>query len=634
MKKSTLPNKKKLAGYSAMAAAFIAAGTEADAQIVYVDIVDVTLDLGFYIPLDLDGGGSDDFLFQVASDTAGSWTFVNGFGDYSGLSIGGPNNAMVGYDGPIFPYASALDTANSIDVAANFVTNSNNYAFFASIYSAVTYGPWADVTDKYLGIKFEIDGEVHYGWMRLDVTVGPVSLTLKDWAYNSTPDEMILTGDIGGADAEITFNDAAVTEDEGVGTVTVEVEISDPADCTVGVEIDGGLTTAAEGADFNFVDPSPIVFTAGGGTTATFDISIFDDVDFEIPETIVFNLIDITGSCILGAVLTHTLTINDNDAPPAVSFVNAEEETAEIGGDFPVTIHLSDSYDCTVEVTLNDALTTATEGSDFTFSVPSPVIFVSGGPISQTFNINVIDDIETETEEDIVFNLSAAAGCILGLPVQTTIHILENDAPVPDPSYIGFAWITDGIIEETESVTLVVNIDVANDCTVDAAINTALSTAENGTDFTFISPQTLIFTSGGTTTAEFTVLFNEDLAVEGDEVLFLELNNITGDCELAAGNELIEYTILDDDQLSINNLAEAGINIYSAENTIYVSFTNLPVDGSTLQLIDAAGKLVFSSEIVSKEQTFFIGDIAEGIYFAQLVVGENRFEKKLWIGGK
>jgi len=114
----------------------------------------------------------------------------------------------------------------------------------------------------------------------------------------------------------------------------------------------------------------------------------------------------------------------------------------------------------------------------------------------------------------------------------------------------------------------------------------------------------------------------------------LELNNITGDCELAAGNELIEYTILDDDQLSINNLAEAGINIYSAENTIYVSFTNLPVDGSTLQLIDAAGKLVFSSEIVSKEQTFFIGDIAEGIYFAQLVVGENRFEKKLWIGGK
>lgn len=362
MKKTTILNKKKLAGYSAMAVAFMAAGSEADAQIVYVDITDVTVDIGFYIPLDLDGGGVDDFALIVNSFSSASLTFVRGYGNLSSITLGGPNNAMAGYDGSVFPYASALDSGNSIGPAANFISNTYNYAFFASISGGATYGPWADETDKYLGIKFEIDGELHYGWIRLDVTVGPVSLTIKDWAYNSTPNEMIITGDIGGVDSEITFNDAAVTEDEGVGTVTVEVEISDPNDCTVGIEIDGGLTTASEGADFNFADPSPIIFTAGGPTTATFDVSIFDDVDFEIPETIVFNLIDITGSCFMGAVPTHTLTINDNDAPPAVSFVNAEEETAEIGTDFPITIHLSDSYDCTVEVTLNDVLTTATEG--------------------------------------------------------------------------------------------------------------------------------------------------------------------------------------------------------------------------------------------------------------------------------
>lgn len=634
MKKNTLLNNKKLAGYSAMAAGFMACGTAADAQIVYVDITDVTLDLGFYIPLDLDLGGADDFILQVSSNTAGNWTFVNGFGNLSTLSAGGPNNAMVGYDGSIFPYASALESGSAIDAADDFITNSLNYAFFASIYSGITYGPWADETDKYLGLQFEIDGELHYGWIRLDVTVGPVSLTIKDWAYNSTPNEMIIAGDIGGGDSEITFNDAAVTEDEGVGTVTVEVEISDPNDCTVGIEIDGGLTTASEGGDFNFTDPSPITFTAGGPTTATFDVSIFDDVDFEIPETIVFNLIDITGSCIMGAVPTHTLTINDNDAPPAVSFVNAEEETAEIGTDFPITIHLSDSYDCTVEVTLNDVLTTATEGSDFTFSAPSPVTFVAGGLTSQTFNVSIIDDIDTEAEEDIVFNLSAPTGCILGLPDQTTLHILENDAPVPDPSVISYVTITDAIIEETDAVTIGVSIDVANDCTVDAQVNTGLSTADNGTDYTFDSPQTLVFTSGGSTTAEFTILINEDLAVEGDEVILLELTNVTGDCITDISSEQMEFTILDDDQLSIHNLAEAGIDIYSAENIIYVSFTNTPIDGSTLQLMDATGKLVFSSGITAKEQQFSIGDIAEGIYFTQLIVGDNRYEKKLWLGGK
>ncbi len=634
MKKSTILNKKKLAGYSAMAATFIAAGTEAEAQIVYVDIVDVTLDLGFYIPLDMDGGGTDDFLFQVASDSSASWSFVNGFGNYSGLSIGGPNNAMVGYTGPIFPYASAIESGNLIDADANFVTNSVNYAFFASIYSGVTYGPWADVTDKYLGVKFEIDGELHYGWIRLDVTVAPVSMTFKDWAYNATPNEMIEAGDTGVVPSEISFADAAVTENEGVGIVTVDVQISAAADCTVDVEIDGGLTTASEGGDFNFVDPSPITFTAGGATTSSFDVAIFDDVDFEIPETIVFNLVDVTGSCLFGATSVHTLTINDNDAPPAVSFVNAEEETAEIATDFPITIQLSDSYDCTVEVTLNDALSTATEGIDFTFSAPSPVTFVAGGLTSQTFNVSIINDIDTEPEEDIVFNLFAAAGCILGLPDQTTLHILENDAPVPDPSLISFASITDAIIEETDAITIEVNIDVANDCTVDAQINTAISTADNGTDYTFDSPQTLVFTSGGPTTAEFTILVNEDLAVEGDEIIFLELTNVTGDCLTDISSEMMEYTILDDDQLSINSLAEAGIDIYSAENTIFISFTNIPADASTLQLIDASGKLVFTAEVNSKEQQFFIGDIAEGIYFAQLIVGENRYKKKLWIGGK
>ncbi len=96
MKKSTLLNKKKLAGYSAMAAAFIAGATEADAQIIYVDITDITVDLGFYIPLDIDGGGYNDIILQAASNTMYPWTYVNGFGNLSSAGYGGPNNAFQG----------------------------------------------------------------------------------------------------------------------------------------------------------------------------------------------------------------------------------------------------------------------------------------------------------------------------------------------------------------------------------------------------------------------------------------------------------------------------------------------------------------------------------------------------------
>jgi hypothetical protein len=79
-----------------------------------------------------------------------------------------------------------------------------------------------------------------------------------------------------------------------------------------------------------------------------------------------------------------------------------------------------------------------------------------------------------------------------GEPDQTTLRILENDATGPDPSVISFSWITDAIIEETDAVNLAVNIDVANDCSIDVQVNTALSTADNGVDFTFDDPQTLL----------------------------------------------------------------------------------------------------------------------------------------------
>ena len=47
--------------------------------------------------------------------------------------------------------------------------------------------------DKYLGLRFIIKGQTHYGWARLDV----LSLShwvIKDYAYNATPNKPILAG--------------------------------------------------------------------------------------------------------------------------------------------------------------------------------------------------------------------------------------------------------------------------------------------------------------------------------------------------------------------------------------------------------------------------------------------------------
>ena len=191
---------KKLAAYSAMAATMVA--TQADAQtIVYEDIDDVTIEIGDIVLVDVNGDGYDDFLFQATSSTGGVWSFGRVFGNVPSYSVGAVSNKVMGYSGAILPYGSALDAGALVSASADFLgdssSNPGNVAFLNSIYSGATYGQFADVTDKYLGFSFDVDGNTHYGWMRLDGTVGPVTLTIKDLAYNSTAGESIETGDMG-----------------------------------------------------------------------------------------------------------------------------------------------------------------------------------------------------------------------------------------------------------------------------------------------------------------------------------------------------------------------------------------------------------------------------------------------------
>lgn len=190
---------KKLAGYSAMAATLVA--TQADAQtIVYVDIDDITVEIGDIVQIDVDGDGTDDFLFQAASSGT-NWTFGRVFGNVTSYAVGASSNKVAGYNGYFLPYGSALDAGQEVGPTLDFIgsssTNPGNVAFLNSIYSSATYGQFSGVEDKYLGFQFEVGGNLHYGWMRLDGTVGPVTLTIKDMAFNSDVEGPIEAGDTG-----------------------------------------------------------------------------------------------------------------------------------------------------------------------------------------------------------------------------------------------------------------------------------------------------------------------------------------------------------------------------------------------------------------------------------------------------
>jgi hypothetical protein len=59
------------------------------------------------------------------------------------------------------------------------------------------YGPWGgNKANTYLGVKFLINGETHYGWVRLTVGSGPGGLagTITAYAYETEANKRILTG--------------------------------------------------------------------------------------------------------------------------------------------------------------------------------------------------------------------------------------------------------------------------------------------------------------------------------------------------------------------------------------------------------------------------------------------------------
>jgi hypothetical protein len=62
------------------------------------------------------------------------------------------------------------------------------------------FGPWANAVNRYLGFKFLINGEVHYGWARLSVGdwIHDKPVILTGYAYETEANTKIIDGEISG----------------------------------------------------------------------------------------------------------------------------------------------------------------------------------------------------------------------------------------------------------------------------------------------------------------------------------------------------------------------------------------------------------------------------------------------------
>jgi hypothetical protein len=193
---------KNLQAYMTAACAagvsLLACAPPAGAKIVYTPANSYILP-NRTLNLDLNHDGFADFLFSntnVLSTGTGSDTRAG----HGSLRIKPQNsaNAVWGKGS----YASALRAGVRVGPNQHFQSVRGKMvhsAFNFQVTYGVTFasrGPWGDITRRYLGLKFSINGQPHYGWARLDVTVtwGGIYAVLTGYAYETVPNTPIVTG--------------------------------------------------------------------------------------------------------------------------------------------------------------------------------------------------------------------------------------------------------------------------------------------------------------------------------------------------------------------------------------------------------------------------------------------------------
>jgi hypothetical protein len=150
--------------------------------------------------IDLNDDGIDDVSIRIASYnlTYNSYTFNlgNSYADgENGASI------LARYDEVDFgPYtgsyyvAKGLSSGDPIDAAQTVWAGYGYLGVKGTYYSEpVNFGDFLG-GDKFLGVRFEVGGNTHYGWVRIGVAGDGKSLKIKDYAYHTTPDTAIDAG--------------------------------------------------------------------------------------------------------------------------------------------------------------------------------------------------------------------------------------------------------------------------------------------------------------------------------------------------------------------------------------------------------------------------------------------------------
>jgi len=194
------PLQRRLNSYALAAGAggvgILAVTQPAVAKIVYTPTHKV-IGLNNKVALDLNHDGKSDFNFQESFFTTTS------VGENHSIKL----SVLPAHKNEIWGmnhHASALAAGVQVGPKGRFSyakkTLAVDYYADGTGGSGTCAGLWNNVKNRYLGLKFSINGKTHFGWARLNVTCTTtfgnhvVTGVLTGYAYETVPNKPIITG--------------------------------------------------------------------------------------------------------------------------------------------------------------------------------------------------------------------------------------------------------------------------------------------------------------------------------------------------------------------------------------------------------------------------------------------------------
>ncbi|MBP9083558.1 MAG: T9SS type A sorting domain-containing protein [Bacteroidia bacterium] len=171
----------------------------ANAQIIYTDVnPDSTITcLGSACTksynVDLNNDGVSDY--SISSVRNGNICQHGGLVYRSSVSVSALNtNAVVAVTSTTYPLAMSFNNVISSGLslsASGFVFNK-----YWGNCGTGTLNLWPNSVDRYLGLKLIVGTNTYYGWARMQVVFGSQpTFTIKDYAYNTIPNQPIRAGE-------------------------------------------------------------------------------------------------------------------------------------------------------------------------------------------------------------------------------------------------------------------------------------------------------------------------------------------------------------------------------------------------------------------------------------------------------